>query len=142
MTTSAPEAEQNSNETTVAETTSFDNVTFGAFLTKAREAKNLSMDDLAHQTKIRRAIIEALETNARRELPEKVFVLGYVRSYAMAVGLNVEETLHRFNVTWVDESQIVATDDSKKSGTSFAWLSPTLAALFAVFAFWYILRIS
>lgn len=141
MTASTADVELSKVESTTAgETLPGEGMSFGHYLTRAREARGLSQDDLAHQTKIRRAIIDALESNARRDLPEKVFVLGYVRSYAIAVGLNVEDTLHRFNVTWVDESQELATDDVKKTGRSFAWLAPLFAASLAVLVFWYIVR--
>jgi hypothetical protein len=105
---------------------------FIRYLVKAREARGLSLDDVAHMTKIRRAIIEAVETDARRDLPEKVFVLGYVRSYAAAVGMPLDETVRRFHAAWADEDEPAPQDLPARKGPSLAWVPVTLAA--AVFA--------
>jgi len=114
----------------------------GRYLRAARERRKLSLDEVAHTTKIRKAILDALERDAFRELPEKVFVTGYVRSYAACVGLSVEEALGRFRDAWVDD----APDDENSSelrpipaGPSFAWILPTLAALVAAGVIWLIL---
>jgi transcriptional regulator with XRE-family HTH domain len=115
-------------------------LSFGQYLARARETKGLTLDDLAHSTKIRRAILEAVEHNTRGDLPEKVFVLGYVRSYAIAVGLNVEDTYRRFQASWVDDAQAVAEEEAKASGRSFSWLGPAIAALIALLAVWLILK--
>jgi transcriptional regulator with XRE-family HTH domain len=124
-----------------SEITEVDGMTFGQYLTKAREAKGLSLDDLAHLTKIRRAIIEALEHNARKDLPEKVFVLGYVRSYATAVGLNVEEAIQRCIAGWNDEAAEVAREQLSATKVSFAWVWPAMAAIGAAAAFWFIIHL-
>jgi cytoskeletal protein RodZ len=115
-------------------------ISFGQYLTRAREARGLSLDDLAHQTKIRKAILEALEHNAKRDLPEKVFILGYVRSYAIAVGLNVEDTIHKFSAAWGDEGTAVEIEEAKAASRSYAWVVPTIATLIALLALWIIIR--
>ncbi len=111
---------------------------FGAFLAQARAARGLSLDDLAHLTKIRRGILEALESENRRALPEKVFILGYVKTYANLVGLPQEEVLRRFAVAWGDDTPRVApVVEAEKPARSWAWLPPTLAGgLFVLAALW------
>lgn len=115
--------------------------TFGVWFRKARENQRLSLDDVAHMTKIRRAILEALERDARGELPEKVFVLGYVRSYAAAVGLDSEEALRRFNAQWLDDDPNGMYLNALKRERSWFWLPPALAALAAVGAIWFIVNL-
>lgn len=114
--------------------------TFGVWLRTAREKQRLSLDDVAHLTKIRRAILEALERDARGELPEKVFVMGYVRSYAAAVGLDGEEALLRFNAQWLDDDPNGLYLNALKRERSWSWLPPTLAALGAVGAVWFVVH--
>jgi transcriptional regulator with XRE-family HTH domain len=114
---------------------------FGRYLSRAREAKRLSLDDLAHQTKIRRAILEALEHSARRDLPEKVFVLGYVRSYAAAVGLNVEEAVNRCNADWEIDDHQAPSVEAATTARSWAWLWPTLAAMGFGGGIWFIVHL-
>jgi cytoskeletal protein RodZ len=126
---------------TAAEVSEVEYVSFGLYLSRAREAKGLSLDDLAHLTKIRRAILEALEHNARRDLPEKVFVLGYVRSYATAVGLNVEEAAQRFMSAWNDDAVDAAREQADSHARSYAWIWPTLATMAAAGAVWFIIRL-
>jgi cytoskeletal protein RodZ len=111
---------------------------FGAWLAAGRAAKGLSLDDLAHLSKIRRGILEALESENRRALPEKVFILGYVRNYANLVGLPQAETLRRFAVAWGDDTpRVVPVAEPEKPVRSWSWLPPTLAAgLFVIVAAW------
>jgi cytoskeletal protein RodZ len=111
---------------------------FGAYLAEGRTAKGLSLDDVAHLTKIRRGILEALEAENRRVLPEKVFILGYVKTYANIVGLPQAETLRRFAVAWGDDAPRVQPPPvAEKPARSWGWLPPTLAAgLFLVVAGW------
>lgn len=115
-------------------------ISFGRYLVTAREATGLSLNDLAQATKVRRAILEALETDARRELPEKVFVAGYVRSYAVAVGLHVEETLRRFHADYPDEDPSAGGELAVKSRLSYAWVPPLVATAFAGGVFWFIIN--
>ena len=60
----------------------------GAQLKKARTARGLSIRDIAHTTRVPRASLEAIETGDREALPASVFVRGFVRAYALEVGLD------------------------------------------------------
>ena len=62
----------------------------GAVLAAAREARGLTVDRLATLTRIRRPILEAIEAENREVLPQKVFVRGFVLTYAREVGLDPE----------------------------------------------------
>ena len=68
----------------------------GARLRTAREAKQLSVREIAKTTKIPVGALDALEENDVARLPGGIFSLGFVRSYAAAVGLNPEQTLRDF----------------------------------------------
>lgn len=118
-----------------------DRVPFQLYLQRAREARGMSLDDLAHQTKIRRAILEAVENDARRELPEKVFVLGYVRSYALAVGLPVEEAARRFQLAWDDEAIEPELLEAVRPKRSFAWVAPLAASFVLAAVVWFIVTL-
>ena len=60
----------------------------GAKLRDARVARGMSIEDIAQVTKIPRASVAALEANAYDALPALIFVKGFVRAYARAVGLD------------------------------------------------------
>lgn len=60
----------------------------GAKLRGARTLRGMSIEDVAQVTKIPRATLIALETDDHGALPAPVFVRGFVRAYAIAVGLD------------------------------------------------------
>ncbi len=68
----------------------------GADLREARERLGWSLDDVALQTRIRRAHLEALEDGRLSTLPGAAYALAFVRTYARALGLDAEETVRRF----------------------------------------------
>jgi cytoskeleton protein RodZ len=69
---------------------------FGVFIRQARETKQLSLEQVASQTRIQQNYLEALEDEDFGRLPGKVFAKGFVKSYAKALGLNEEDALQRF----------------------------------------------
>ena len=69
---------------------------FGARLRLAREARGVSLRDIAATTKITRGALEALESNDIDRLPGGIFTRAFVRSYAAEVGLDPEKTLKEF----------------------------------------------
>ena len=59
---------------------------------RAREAKGLSIDDLARTTKVSRSILLALEAYDTPHLPAPVYTKGFVKAYAREVGLDPDRT--------------------------------------------------
>jgi cytoskeletal protein RodZ len=55
--------------------------TLGIRLRELREAKGVSLDDIARSTRVGRRHLEALETDTWAELPAPVFVKGFIRAY-------------------------------------------------------------
>jgi hypothetical protein len=69
----------------------------GQALREAREALGLGPDDIAQATRVRSAHIAAIEAFDLAALPARPFVVGYVRAYAQALGLNAEAVVARFH---------------------------------------------
>ena len=69
---------------------------FGATLREAREARGISLRQIANATKISKTALEALERNDVSRLPGGIFTRSFVRSYADEVGLDPEETIREF----------------------------------------------
>ena len=65
----------------------------GAALQAAREARQLSVPQVADQLKLSSAAVTALEANDWDRLPAQVFVRGYIRAYARLMGLEEEQLL-------------------------------------------------
>lgn len=67
-------------------------ISAGALLRNARMAKGLTLDELASETRIARAILEAMESDRDPAGQAPVFMRGFYRRCAKAVGLE-EQTL-------------------------------------------------
>ena len=62
--------------------------TVGQRLRVAREAKGLTLEDVAAQTRIPRRHLESLENSDWERLPAPTYTTGFAKSYASAVGLD------------------------------------------------------
>jgi cytoskeletal protein RodZ len=62
--------------------------TVGKRLRAAREAKGLSLEDVAAQTRIPQRHLESIETADWDKLPAPTYTTGFAKSYATAVGLD------------------------------------------------------
>jgi cytoskeletal protein RodZ len=69
---------------------------FGGKLRQARERRGISLRQIAASTKISAAALEALERNDISKLPGGIFSRAFVRSYALEVGLDPDETVQEF----------------------------------------------
>lgn len=68
----------------------------GAVLRDARLSHGLSLEDVAEILRIRRVYLAALEEGRLRDLPAAAYVIGFVRSYAAALGLDADAMVERF----------------------------------------------
>lgn len=63
----------------------------GQQLRAAREAKGLSLEDIAAQTRIPRRHLESIEQSDWERLPAPTYTIGFAKSYASAIGLDRAE---------------------------------------------------
>jgi cytoskeleton protein RodZ len=94
----------------------------GALLREEREKKGLSHEQVSEMTRLRRHILEALESEEWHNLPPPVFVKGFIRSYASALGLDKERLLELYvsAVPVVTESpKPIAKPKKRKRGLIF-----------------------
>jgi cytoskeletal protein RodZ len=73
------------------ETETEDVVTVGQRLREAREAKGLSVEDIAAQTRIPTRHLTSLESSDWDKLPAATYSIGFAKNYAGAVGLDRSE---------------------------------------------------
>lgn len=71
----------------------------GDLLREAREAKGISLQQVEKITNIRVKLLQALEQEAYEELPAPVFVKGFLRNYARALGLDPEQAVALYKET-------------------------------------------
>jgi cytoskeletal protein RodZ len=66
---------------------------FGENLRQARQARNITLQEIAASTKISSRALQALEDEHFEQLPGGIFNKGFVRAYARCVGLDEEKTV-------------------------------------------------
>ncbi|GMU62419.1 MAG: helix-turn-helix domain-containing protein [Myxococcales bacterium] len=107
-----------------------DYVDFGRFLKAQRVRRGLSVDEVARSTKISPALVDALEEGLSERLPERVFMLNYIKSYAVVVGLEPAEAVSRFEaIPEAPREEAFDPPSLEKARRERAWL--TLRVLFA-----------
>lgn len=72
--------------------------TVGEILLSSRERAGLTLEYVSQETKIPRKMLECLETDNFEAVPAKVYVKGFLRSYADLLGLNADIILSKYEV--------------------------------------------
>lgn len=79
--------------------------TLGEKLREAREARGISISEVAEQTRISALYLEGIEADDYRTLPGGIFNKGFVKSYAKCVGVDEQEALQ-------DYARLVSSQDN------------------------------
>ena len=77
----------------------------GAYLRAVREHRLLSLTKLAETTRISKTYLQAIEEANISALPSRPFAIGYVRSYAQALGIDGDAAAARFKKETPDFSE-------------------------------------
>lgn len=77
----------------------------GEILRRARIQAGYELEPIAHHLNIRPTLLEALEKGDYDRLPGRVYVVGFVRTYAEALGLDGEK------IVYLLKSQALGHDD-------------------------------
>lgn len=70
---------------------------FGAYLQNLREESGKTLYEISESTKVAVANLEFLEKDRYDLLPPKVFLKGFIRSYAQEIGLDPDMVIKRFD---------------------------------------------
>lgn len=71
-------------------------IEIGDALRQARLAKSLSLEDIASRTLVPVRLLRALEAGHLDQLPEPVYIQGFIRRYAEVMGLNGVDLARQF----------------------------------------------
>jgi transcriptional regulator with XRE-family HTH domain len=97
--------------------------TVGIFLKKEREANNISLEEVARQTKISPLYLEHIEKNEFEKIPQGPYIKGYISSYSRAIGCDAEKLIHLYEAENRKQAeaeaaqQAAASDDGGKRST-------------------------
>jgi cytoskeleton protein RodZ len=69
---------------------------FGEWLRRQREMREISLRDIAERTKISLRYLEAMEQDRFDLLPAPIFAKGFLREYARYVGLSPDEVVNHY----------------------------------------------
>jgi cytoskeleton protein RodZ len=109
---------------------------FSTWLVRERELRGLSRGDVLRSTRLALAVVEALESGEPSRLPPRAYVLGYLRSYAAAVGLDPDEVVLRFEEA-VGPGKA---GTGRRRPRAIPWVAALVLAAAAVGAVWAWLR--
>ncbi|MEO0867368.1 MAG: RodZ domain-containing protein [Cyanobacteria bacterium J06642_11] len=70
----------------------------GAYLQEKRQEQGKSLEDISLQTYIRAQLLKAVESGDTTDLPQPIFVQGFIRRYADALGLDGSNFAKQFPV--------------------------------------------
>lgn len=77
----------------------------GTYLRRRREERAMSVGELSRATRIPASALCRIENDQFDDLPGEVFVRGFLRAYARAVGLPVDDVVARYTssrrIAWV-----------------------------------------
>ncbi len=68
----------------------------GSYLRRERELQQLSAAEVSQTTRIPMRILRHIEDDQFEELPAEVFVRGFLRAYARAIGKDEQDVLARY----------------------------------------------
>lgn len=69
---------------------------FGQYLQAIRTEKRISLETVSEETRIRLETLQQIEEEDHSNLPDEVFVKGFLRAYAKAIGADGDEALRRY----------------------------------------------
>ncbi|MDJ0795332.1 MAG: DUF4115 domain-containing protein [Calothrix sp. MO_167.B12] len=113
-------------------------------LIQARKEQSLSMEEIAMKTLIRPALLQALEEGRFEDLPEPIFVQGFILRYGDALGLDGSSLAEKFiAISNPPESEEVAPEVEQKTDIYIPIFVPYLVlVVFASLILFYILNTS
>jgi len=118
---------------------------FGSRMRQVREQRGVSLRQIAEATKISVSQLEALERNDISRLPGGIFSRAFVRSYAVEIGADPEQTVRDFLSQFPHESVTVGSPhvlidegrrDQRRLDTRAVMILATIVLVAAAILLW------
>ncbi|MGE5256202.1 MAG: RodZ domain-containing protein [Hyphomicrobiales bacterium] len=87
---------------------------FGRYLQAIRIERNIRLELVAEETRIALATLEAIENEDFGQLPPEVFLRGFLRAFAKAVGADPDEAVRRYDACRMMLPSDAATDPGQR----------------------------
>jgi cytoskeleton protein RodZ len=113
----------------------------GARFRAAREARGMSLSDVAQQIRIRSVYLAAIEGESWSTIGAPVYIRGFIRTYARFLGLDPEEAVAAFNRTQPPPAQSLPGREAPappepvrfSRGSPLLWVAAVVAVLLIAF---------
>jgi cytoskeleton protein RodZ len=118
-------------------------LTVGAYLSQERKRKEISLVDISKVTRIAVQYLEALERDEFKTLPASIFVRGFLRTYAVHIGLDPKEVLRIYEaqMSSLAEPEMERAASRKKAEPLVKYISTLFIIAIAVgIAFFYFVK--
>ncbi len=104
----------------------------------AREARGLSLSDVAEQIRIRALYLAAIEDERWNAIGAPVYIRGFLRTYARFLGIDPEEAVAAFNRTQPAPPAASAPEPAREAGSPrrgplLIWIASAVAVLLIAF---------
>ncbi len=113
----------------------------GEYLKKSRKEKGISLEVLEEKTKIRKRYLQAIENGRFDLIPGQIYLKGFLKSYADAIGLNSTEILQTYK-NELDMEEDVDVEEEHMDTTKVSTVKFLLFFVFALFGvafLWYLI---
>lgn len=116
----------------------------GTKLREARESQSISLEDIARSTRIPLRQLQNIENSDYEKLPAPTYSTGFVKAYALAVGLDAKamaaafrEEIDHGSAHQTGGDYFEPTDPARVPPRSLAWIAAAIAViLIAAYALW------
>jgi cytoskeletal protein RodZ len=96
-------------------------LSFGRYLQAIRLEKAISLEMVSKETRIRKDTLALIEEENHNKLPNEVFVKGFIRAYAEAIGADGDEAIRRYNSRLQVIQKIQNSENDLKKSTIKFW---------------------
>jgi cytoskeletal protein RodZ len=96
-------------------------LSFGRYLQATRLEKKISLEQVSQQTRIGRGNLLLIEQEDHERLPAAVYVKGFLRAYAKAVGADDDEVIRRYASRLDVVQKISGSESSSKKIARGTW---------------------
>jgi cytoskeletal protein RodZ len=93
-----------------------ESLSFGRYLQAIRLEKKISLEQVSEQTRIGLGNLLLIEQENHEQLPAQVYVKGFLRSYAKAIGADGDEVIRRYD-SCLEVVQKISDSESASKGT-------------------------
>ena len=111
-------------------------LSFGRYLQSIRIDRGISLETVSKETRIRLETLQQIEEEDHEQLPDEVFVKGFLRAYAKVIDADGDEAVKRYLSRLQVIQKIITSETHLHRSESKFWLRLLfcLAGLFALIA--------